>query len=84
MQFSMIYTSFKDILRKSIFSKKWIFCDFLTKFIFQKITVLVTKRHKKFKKISEFKNMDHKLSKGVFGMFIRFLVQISWYKVAVS
>ena len=78
MQFSMIYTSFKHILRKLIFWKKCIFCDFSTKFIFQKITVLVTKRHQKFKILSEFKNMDHKLSKDVFGMFIRFLVQFLW------
>jgi len=78
MEFSMIYTSFKHILRKSIFWKKSNFCDFLTKFIFQKITVWVTKRHQKFKKILDFKNMDNKLSKDVFGMFIRFLVQILW------
>ena len=78
MQFSMIYTSLKHILRKSIFRKKWFFCDFLTKFIFQKITVLVTKRHQKFKNFSESKNMDHKLSKDVFGMLIRFLVQVLW------
>jgi len=76
MQFSMIYTSFKQILRKSIFCKKWIFCDFLTKFYFQKITVLVTKRHENSKKILKLKSMDHKLSNDVFGMFIRILVQI--------
>ena len=76
MQFLMIYTSFKHILRKSNFCKKWIFCDFSTKFYFQKITVLVTKRHKNFKFFFKLKNMDHKLSNDVFGISIRLLVQI--------
>ena len=78
VQFSMIYTSFKQILRKSIFCKKWIFCDFSAKFYFQKITVLVTKRHKKSRNFFELKSMDHKLSNDVFGMFVRFLVQVLW------
>ena len=78
MQFSMIYTPFKRILRKSIFWKKWIFRDFSIKIDFQKITVLVTKKHKKSKFFIKLEGMDHKLSKDVFGMFIRFLVRILW------
>ena len=78
MRFLMIYTSSKQILRKLIFSKKCIFCDFSQKSNFQKITVMVTKRHQKSKIFLEPKSTDHKLSNDVFGMFIQFLVQILW------
>ena len=76
MRFLMIYTSSKQILRKLIFSKKCIFCDFSQKSNFQKITVLVTKRHKKLIFLKNPKTMDQKLSSDVFGMFKRFLVKI--------
>ena len=76
MQFLINYTSSEQILRKLIFSKKCIFCDFSQKFNFQKITVLVTKKHQKSKFFIKLESMDHKLSKDVFGMFIRFLVRI--------
>jgi len=75
----MIYGSFKRILRNSILSifwKKLIFRDFSTKINFQKIAVLVTKRHQKSEFFIKLESMDHKLSKDVFGMFIRFLVRI--------
>jgi len=52
------------------------FRDFSIKINFQKITVLVTKKHQKSKFFIKLKSMDHKLSKDVFGMFIRFLVRI--------